>query len=147
MEIDQVVKRELRSRNMLGRQGSDERLYLKREDGGRGLKPMRDVYKETRLRVTCYMAKSTNEWITDAWKKETLKDENSMIDEVVAMMAQLRADIHFGDNAVKLGGERIDAEWKPTWKKVKESFKKGTRSERIENYKNKEQQNKLFAEQ
>ena len=26
MELDQVVKRELRSRNMLGRQGSDERL-------------------------------------------------------------------------------------------------------------------------
>ena len=61
MELDQVVKRELRSRNMLGRQGSDERLYLKREDGGRGLKSMRDVYKETRLIVTCYMAKSTNE--------------------------------------------------------------------------------------
>ena len=61
MELDQVVKRELRSRSMLGRQGSDERLYFKREDGGRGLKSMRDVYKETRLIVTCYMAKSTNE--------------------------------------------------------------------------------------
>ena len=35
--------------------------HFKREDGGRGLKSMRDVYKETRLRVTCY--KSTNEWI------------------------------------------------------------------------------------
>ena len=44
---------------------------------------MRDVYKETRLRVTCYMAKSTNKWIKVAWKRETLKDENSMIDEVV----------------------------------------------------------------
>ena len=30
IKLDQVVKRELRSRNMLGRQGSDERLYLKR---------------------------------------------------------------------------------------------------------------------
>ena len=33
------------------------------------------------------------------------------------------------------------------WKKVKESFKKGARSKRIENYKNKEQQSKLFAEE
>ena len=74
---------------MLGRQGSDERLYLKREDGGRGLKSMRNLYKETRLRVTCYMAKSTNKWIKVAWKREMLKDENSMIDEVVAMMAQI----------------------------------------------------------
>ena len=48
---------------MLGQQGSDERLYLKKEDGGRGLKSMRDVYEETRLRVTCYTVKSTNEWI------------------------------------------------------------------------------------
>ena len=125
MELDQVVKRELRSRNMLGRQGSDERLYLKREDGGRRLKSMRDVYKDIRLRVTCYMAKSTNEWIKVAWKRDTLKNENSMIDEAVATMAQLGADIQFEDNAVKLGGERIDAEWKPTWKKVKESFKEG----------------------
>ena len=147
MELDQVVKRELRSRNMLGRQGSDERLYLKREDGGRGLKSMRDVYKETRVRVTCYMAKSTNEWIRVAWKRETLKDENSTIDEAVATMAQLGADIQFENNAVKLGGKRIDGEWKPTWKKVKESFKKGMRSKIIENYKNKEQQSKLFAEQ
>ena len=146
MELDQVVKRELRSNNMLGRQGSDERLYLKREDGDRGQKSMRDVYKETR-QVICHMAKSTNEWINVAWKRETLKDENSMIDEAVTMIAQLGADIQFEDNAVKLGGERIDAEWKPTWKKAKESFKKGTRSKRIENYENKEQQSKLFAEQ
>ena len=64
------------------------------------------------------MAKSTNEWIKVAWKRETPKDENSMIDEAVATMAQLGADIQFEDNAVKLGGERIDVEWKPTWKKV-----------------------------
>ena len=93
MELDQVVKRELGSRNMLGRHGGDERLYLNSEDGGSGLKSIRDVYKETRLRVTCYMAKSTNEWIKVAWKRETLKDENSLIDEAVAMMVQLGADI------------------------------------------------------
>ena len=34
-ELDQIVKRELRSRQMLGKQASNERLYLKREDGGR----------------------------------------------------------------------------------------------------------------
>ena len=102
MELNQVVERELRSRNMLGRQGSDERLHIKREDGGRGLKSMRDVYKETRLRITCYMAKSTNEWIKVTRKRETLKDENSMIDEAVAMIAQLGADIQFEGNTVKL---------------------------------------------
>ena len=36
-ELDQIIKKELRVKNMLGRQASDERLYLKRERGGRGL--------------------------------------------------------------------------------------------------------------
>ena len=59
-ELDQTIKRELRGKNMLGKQTSDERLYLKRVKGGRGLKSLRDTYKETRLCVACYMAKSTN---------------------------------------------------------------------------------------
>ena len=48
-EPDQIIKRKLRERSMLGRQVSDEWLYLKREKGGRELKSMMDVYKETRL--------------------------------------------------------------------------------------------------
>ena len=40
---------------MLGKQASYERPYLKTDDGGRGLKSMRDVYKEKRLRVAWYM--------------------------------------------------------------------------------------------
>ena len=65
---------------MLGRQASDERLYLKRERGGRGLKSLRDAYRETRLRVACYMAKSTNRWIREAWRREENKEENINID-------------------------------------------------------------------
>ena len=46
---------------MLGKQASDERLYLKREKGRRGLKLLRNTYKETRLPVACYMVKLTNQ--------------------------------------------------------------------------------------
>ena len=74
-ELDQIIKKELQVKNMLGRQASDERLYLKRERGGRGLKSTRDAYRETRLRVACYMAKSTNRWIREAWKREENKEE------------------------------------------------------------------------
>ena len=38
-QLDQVIKKKLRAKNMLGRQVSDERLYLKWEAGGRGLNP------------------------------------------------------------------------------------------------------------
>ena len=46
-ELDQVIKRELRSKNVLGKQSSDDRLYLMREDGGRGIKSLRDIYRDS----------------------------------------------------------------------------------------------------
>ena len=63
-ELDQVIKRELRSKNMLGKQSSDKRLYLRRQDGGRGIKSLKDIYKDMRLRVACYMAYLENKWIS-----------------------------------------------------------------------------------
>ena len=57
-KLDQVIKRELRSKNTLGKQYSNDRLYLRREDSGRGMKSLKDICKETRLRVTCYMLHS-----------------------------------------------------------------------------------------
>ena len=65
-ELDLVVKRELRKCNMLGRQSSDEKLYLKRDVSGRGLKSLRNVFVETRLRVACYMVKTSSTWIKAA---------------------------------------------------------------------------------
>ena len=68
-ELDQVIKRKLRSKNMLGKQSSNERLYLIRENGGRRMKSLRDIYKETRLRVTFYMTWIQNKWIKAAWRR------------------------------------------------------------------------------
>ena len=36
-ELEQVIQLELRLKNMLGKQSSNEGLYLRREDGGRGI--------------------------------------------------------------------------------------------------------------
>ena len=58
-------------------------MYLKREKGRRGLKLLRDMYKETRLCVACYMAKSTSRWIEAAWRRETIKEENTIVAELV----------------------------------------------------------------
>ena len=67
-DLDQVIRRELRSKNMLGKQSSNERLYLIGEDGERGITSLRDIYKETRLRVAFYMACLQNKWIKAAWR-------------------------------------------------------------------------------
>ena len=72
-ELDQMIKRELQGTNMLGKEASDERLNLKRENGGRGLKSLGDTYKGTRLRVACHMAKFSSRWIEAAWSRETIK--------------------------------------------------------------------------
>ena len=79
---------------MLGRQASYERLSLKREDGGRESKPMRDVYKLARelrsmrdvykeggLCVACQMSKSENRQVQTAWRRETSKLENAVATE------------------------------------------------------------------
>ena len=89
-ELDLVVKRELRKCNMLRRQSSDERLYLKRDVGGRGLKLIRDFFVEIRLRVACYMVNSSNKWIKAAWKRELLKKINSIKDEAITSMLAVR---------------------------------------------------------
>ena len=59
-ELEQVIKRELRLKNMLGKKSSDERLCLRGEDSGRGIKLLKDIYRGTRLRAACYMVFSEN---------------------------------------------------------------------------------------
>ena len=40
-KLDQAIKRDLRKNNMLRQHASDERFYMKRKDGGIGLKSLR----------------------------------------------------------------------------------------------------------
>ena len=148
-ELNQIIKRKLRGRSMLGRQASDERLYLKREKGGRGLKSMMDVYKETRLRVACYMAKSTNRWIEAAWMRETMKEENAIVMESIKTMEEVGVRLRFKDDSIRLDEEVIEAEreYKATWRKMKISLQKATEAKRIEIYKTKVQQSQFYQEQ
>ena len=52
-ELDMTVKVALPREEFRGRQSSDERLYLKRNEGGRRLKSFKEIYDETKTRVTC----------------------------------------------------------------------------------------------
>jgi hypothetical protein len=87
-------------------EASDERLYLKRERGGRGLKSLRDAYKETRLRVACYMAKATNRWIRAAWREEE-KEENAIFTESMSTMEEVGMRLRFEENSIRLNDEVI----------------------------------------
>ena len=146
-ELDQVIKRELRLKNMLGKQSSNERLYLRREDVGRGIKSLKDIYKETRLRVACYIACSENKWISAAWRRENAKEDNSILEEAMKTMEDVGVEIQFEEGNIRIDGELIYGGWKPVWKRLKEKLKKVVKKQRIEQFRTKEQQIELYREQ
>ena len=146
-ELDLVVKRELRKCNMLGRQSSDKRLYLKRDVGGRGLKSLQDVFVETRLRVACYMVKSSNKWIKAAWKRELLKETNSIKDEAITSMHAVGTVLDFEEDCILLDGERIEKDWKLTWRAIKARLKKSIEQKRRVEYLDKQMQSEIFRKQ
>ena len=109
-ELDQVIKRELRSKNMLGWQSRNERLYLRKEDLGRGIKLLKDIYiyKETRLKVACYMVCSENKWISMKWRRDNTKEENSIVEEAIKTMDDVGVEIQFEEGNIWIDGEQID---------------------------------------
>ena len=119
-----------------------------REKGGRGMKSLRDTYKETRLRVACYMTKSTSRWIEAAWRREAIKEENKIVVKSVKMMEEVGVKLRFEGKSIRLGNEVIDEEieWKSTWQKVKTCLQKAMESRRIKNYKTKERQSQFYQE-
>ena len=109
---------------MLGRQTSDERMYLSREKGATGIKCLKDVYKEMRLLLACYMHKSKNRWIQAAWRRELLKEEKFMLNKSTIKMEQVWVKLRFWNNARKFDDELAETIWKPTWKIIKTVLKK-----------------------
>ena len=107
------------------------------------------MYKETRLRVAYYMAKSTNQWIEAAWRKDTIKEKNSSVVELVKRMEEFGLKLRFERKSIRFGDELIDEERerKPTWWKVKTCLQKAMESRKIEYYKTKEQQSQFYEEQ
>ena len=80
---------------MLGKQASEEQLYLSKDQDGRGLKSIRDVYAETRTRVACYMCNSNNKWIQVAWQRDTVKENNTIIDKALKAMMVIDKTLAF----------------------------------------------------
>ena len=95
------------------------------------------------------MAKSTNRWIGEAWRREENKEENAIVSESISTMEEVEVRLRFADNSIRLDEEVIDkaTEYKAVWRKVKNSLQKATEFRRIEIYKTKEQQSQVYREQ
>ena len=64
-QLDKGIKKILSDNNMHDKPCRDERLYLRRELGGGGTKGLKEVYAETKVRVTYYMTFSSSVWINE----------------------------------------------------------------------------------
>eukprot|EP00112_Aurelia_sp_Birch-Aquarium-sp1_P009614 Seg2098.1 transcript_id=Seg2098.1/GoldUCD/mRNA.D3Y31 product="hypothetical protein" protein_id=Seg2098.1/GoldUCD/D3Y31 len=132
-----IVKRELRNKQMLGMLSSDERLYMNRKEGGRGLISFRDVYKMTKVRVATYMAKSSN--VRNEYCSIKREAEDSLKD--------LGINIQFDKDKVMLDDKEMMKSWKECWKTIKGRTKAGIESKRKENYSEKQMQSWMFRNQ
>ena len=56
----------------------------------------------------CYMCKSNNKWIQVAWQTETVKENNTIIDEEVKAMMKIDKTLAFIENNVRLEGEVLE---------------------------------------
>ena len=53
-------------------------------------------------------------------------------------MMEIDKTLEFVENSVRLEGEILELEWKPTWKKVKAELKKSVEKKRKDSYEQKE---------
>ena len=66
---------------------------MKRNDGGRGIKEIRDTHREKRLRVACYLTCSDYKWINVEWRREVSKEENSIADNAKKTLGYVGVNI------------------------------------------------------
>ena len=141
-ELDKIVKSTLRREGYHGRQASDERLYSKRKDGGRGLKSFKEVYDETKTRVACYMASSPSEWIKLAWKNEIRKEQTSIKKEAEKAMREVNVSVSFNEGHVTIDEEQFN-EWKTSWRKLKKILNERQKQSKTENLNKKKLQSEV----
>ena len=146
-ELDMIVKRVLREERMHGLQCSDERLYLPREIGGRGLKSFKTVYEETKVRIVCYMCKSNDAAIINTWERELSKENYSLPKEVINIYKEIGHELSFIFDEVIMDGLVVEGGYEEVYQVLKRVYKKGKVGNIIENYKKKVLQSEVFSKQ
>ena len=112
-QLDQVIKRELRTKNTLGRQASDERKRWKRTE-----------VSEERIQGDQAVCRMLRVEINESVDKSSLEERaterrKAIIAECLTIMEEVGVRIRFEGGNIRLDDELVEAEGKPTWKKVK----------------------------
>ena len=69
---------------------------------------MRDLYKETEVRVACYMAMSRSRWIEVAWLREHENEYCSAVKRKAEdAMREALEEVNFACGKIELNGEQV----------------------------------------
>ena len=72
---------------------------------------MRDLYKETKVRIACYiLSLSRSRWIEVAWKREHRNEYCSIKRETEEALEMVGEEISFGIGEIYLNGEKMGVE-------------------------------------
>ena len=88
------------------------------------MKSFKEVYDETKIRVTCYIAAATNIWIREGRRNESQKEQVSLKKEPGKAMRKVEVTISFDEGRVIVGEESY-TEWKEGWKKLRKILTEG----------------------
>lgn len=104
-ELDMTVKRKLREKRCHRRLRCDQRLYIYTKVGGKDLKKLRKMYRETKTIVACYLALSENIWTREVCKYVRSKEHCSVKKEVEKAWQDIGKQLVFSYIELKLNGE------------------------------------------
>ena len=108
---------------MHGKQRSDNRLYLRRALTGRGIKSLKDVCTETKVKVASYMTFSSSICIKETWKQEVNVKGKSIKKEAEEALNKINVNVEFREDRVWLVRQKLEGEWKGIWKTLKHLMK------------------------
>ena len=80
------------------------------------------------------LACSENKWISTVWRRENIKEENSIVEEAMKTTDDVGVEIQFEYGNIWIDGELVDEGWKPVWTRLKEKLKRGVKDQRVEEY-------------
>ena len=80
------------------------------------------------------LACSENKWISTVWRRENIKEENSIVEEAMKTTDDVEVEIQFEYGNIWIDGELVDEGWKPVWMRLKEKLKRGVKDQRVEEY-------------
>ena len=77
---------------------------MRKENGGKGLKSIKDLYEETKGRVFCYMINSESAWIKTACRRERQNEGKSIKSEAEDALREFGGNVQFCLDHLKIQG-------------------------------------------